>query len=197
MATINIDTRASGRKQGPKRERKTRENVDLVLPISSFLDIETTSVTSSSTSSVPISQTAIQQSNDSTSFPSILAQSNTSSAWNASFSSRQPQTQSQLNDLASHSSTNHLLYRGTDLQPQHQAFPLTREVSHVATAMGGAAKIILLDTQGSYNSHLRHPCLAKGCRQRCLLRNSIRLAICVHPTIRTPRFSFTTETHHS
>ena len=50
-ATINIDTRASGRKQGPKRQRKTRENVDFVLPMSSsFLDMATTSVTSSLTS---------------------------------------------------------------------------------------------------------------------------------------------------
>ena len=133
-ATINIDTRASGRKQGPKRQRKTRENVDFsLLMSSSFRDMKTTSATSSSTSSaslgatssatVPISQTAIQQPFDSTSFPSILAQ-----------------TQSQLNDLASHSSTNQLLYRGTDLQPQHQTFPLTGDVSHVPTAMGGAVQ---------------------------------------------------------
>lgn len=46
VATINIDTRASGRKQGPKRQRKARENVDFVLPMpSSFLDRETTYAT--------------------------------------------------------------------------------------------------------------------------------------------------------
>ena len=79
MMAINIDTRASGQKQGPKKQRKTRENVDFVLPMSSsFLDMATTSVTSSLTSvatrgatssaTVPISQTAIQQSFDSTPF---------------------------------------------------------------------------------------------------------------------------------
>ena len=161
MATINVDTRASGRKQGPKRQRKAKENVDFVLPMpSSFLGMETTSsdATSSSTSSAtlgatssataPVSQTAIQQSFNATSLPSTLALSNPSNAWNASafatqFSSQRPQTQSLLNNLASHSyqaSTNQLLYHGTDPQPQHQAFPLTSEVSHVATAMGGACQ---------------------------------------------------------
>ena len=51
MVAININTRASGQKQGPKKQRKTRENVDFVLPMSSsFLDMATTSVTSSLTS---------------------------------------------------------------------------------------------------------------------------------------------------
>ena len=51
VVAINIDTRASGQKQGPKKQRKTRENIDFVPPMSSsFLDMATTSATSSLTS---------------------------------------------------------------------------------------------------------------------------------------------------
>ncbi|CAH3167975.1 unnamed protein product [Pocillopora meandrina] len=51
VVAINIDTRASGQKQGPKKQRKTRENIDFVPTMSSsFLDMATTSATSSLTS---------------------------------------------------------------------------------------------------------------------------------------------------
>ena len=149
VATINVDTRASGRKQGPKRQRKPKEKLDFVLPMpSSFLGIESiTRKSSSATSGAPVSITATQQSFDSTSLPSTPALANPSNAWNtsnfATFSSRRPRTQSLSNDPDSQSyqaSSHPLLYQGTELQPQHQAFPLTTEVSHVATTMGGACQ---------------------------------------------------------
>ena len=179
VATINVDTRASGRKQGPKRQRKTKENVDFVLPIpSTFLGIESiTTKSSGATSGAPVAITATQQSSDSTSLPSTPALSNQNNAWNtstfATFSSRRPRTQALSNASQSYQASSHpLLYQSTDLQPQHQAFPLTTEVSHVATTMGGACQDHPFSYPGHFTSDLRHPCLPKVYHRRSLLRSS-------------------------
>ena len=102
VATLDVDMRASGRKQGPKRQRNPEENVHIVLPmLSSFLRIETVTTTGSG---APISTRATQQTTD-TMLPSSLVLSRTSNAWNtpsfATFSSRTPQTQPLLNTSAS------------------------------------------------------------------------------------------------
>ena len=102
VATINVDTKQSGRKQGAKRQRKTKENVEFILPVpSSLLDIERSATSNSGT---PISTTTNQQTSVATSLPSTLAIFNQSSAWNssaaASFPSPGQQTQSLLNDSA-------------------------------------------------------------------------------------------------
>ena len=136
VATLDVDKRASGRKQGPKRQRKPKENVDIVLPMpSSFLRVEMVTTTGSG---APISTRATQQTTDAM-LPSTLALSSTSNAWNtpsfATYSSRTPQTQPLLNTSASQS-----LNQSGQLQPPHQVFSLSTELSRIPTAVGGAGQ---------------------------------------------------------
>ena len=141
VATINVNNRESGRMQGAKRQRKTKENTDLPMP-SSFLGIERNAATNAGT---PISTTTNQQSSIETSLPSTLGIFNQSNARNsstaASFPSPRPRTQSLLNDSASKSyqaSTHQLMHLGAELQPQHRTSSLTTEESHLPSATGVA-----------------------------------------------------------
>ena len=81
VVTINVNTRESGQKQGAKRQRKTKENVEFVLPMPSlFLGTERNATTNAGS---PILTTTNQQSSVATSLPSTLGIFNQSSAWKA------------------------------------------------------------------------------------------------------------------
>ena len=145
VATINVNTRESGRKQGAKHQRKAKESAEFVLPMpSSFLGIERNAAINAGT---PISTATNQQSSVATSLPSTPGILNQSSAWNsstaASFPSLGPRTQSLFNDSASQAyqaSTHQLMHLGAALQPQHWTSPLTTEQSHVPSAAGGVGQ---------------------------------------------------------
>ena len=167
VATINVDTKQSGRKQGAKRQRKTKENVEFVLPMpSSLLDIERSATSNSGT---PISTTTNQKTSVATSLPSTLAIFNQSSAWNSSAAAQFPspgqRTQSLLNDSAPQSyqtSTHQLMHPGAELQPQHWASPLTTGVSHLPTATRGACQ----DHPFRFPWPLQQPFATSMCTQR-------------------------------